>query len=255
MREALAVARYEYRMQIRRPGLWIGLLVLTGFFYALSVIQLQQSPGSLIAQPWHQAFRLIFPLNLLTPVAAGILVADRFPRDTLLRMRELLRLTRLSPRSLIFGKYMGSLLAVLTPSLLLLLGIVTYLALRLNLPLLYLAAPVTFLAIGLPTWLFFVAWSLVFPLVMPLRLYQVLFGGFWLWAVAVPPTRLPTINQSIFDLKGSYVLRAFFSTDAGSLNPPATAGWAVFNISLLLGLTMVALVAMVVILRRQEAVQ
>lgn len=60
----------------------------------------------------------------------------------------------------------------------------------------------------LPSWLFVVAWSLVFPLVMPLRLYQVLF--------------------------------------------PATPGWAIFNISLVVCLAIVGVAAAGLALRWLE---
>jgi hypothetical protein len=59
------------------------------------------------------------------------------------------------------------LLAVLTPSLLLLLAALIFLALRLQMGALFWMAPLVTQGTVVPTWLFFVAWSLIFPL--PLR--------------------------------------------------------------------------------------
>src|SRR5262249_7811955 len=107
----------------------------------------------------------------------------------------------------------------------------------------------------IPAWLFFVAWSLIFPLALPLRLYQVMFAGFWLWAVAVPPTRLPTINQSILGVQGDYADHAFFG-DTGAmydkLHPLATPGGAMVNLGLLVGLALVALLLTPLALRSRE---
>src|SRR5262249_53683157 len=106
---------------------------------------------------------------------------------------------------------------------------------------------------ALPSWLFVIAWSLIFPLVLPLRLYQVLFAGFWMWAVAVPPDRLPTINFSIFGVQGQYAHFAFFLNDSTSfMRPPATVGWAIVNMGLILGSTIVALALIPLMLHWQE---
>lgn len=257
MRETFGVLRYEYLMQIRRWGLWISSFVLVGliyFFLLGGLLQKYQLPGS-SQQPWLAAIDLAAPLNIFAPVAAGILVADRFPRDFRLGINELLKASLPSARPLVIGKYLGSLLAVLTPPILLMLALLVYLALRLQMGALVWMVPLVVLGTVLPAWLFFVAWSLVFPLALPLRLYQVLFAGFWLWATAVPPQRLPTINQTIIGLQGDYADHAFFK-DTGSMyanfHPPATPGWALVNLGIVLGLTLVALALLPLVLRWRE---
>jgi hypothetical protein len=248
MLATFGVLRYEYLMQMRRWGLWISSLVLSGLIYFFI---LQKLP----TLPWLLAIDLAAPLNILMPLAAGILVADRFPRDFRLGVSEVLNASLPSSRPLVLGKYLGSLLAVLTPSILLMLVLLVYLVLRLHMGTLVWMTPLVALGTVVPAWLFFVAWSLVFPLALPLRLYQVLFAGFWLWAVAVPPTRLPTINETILEVQGDYVDHAFFN-DTGDMyarfHPPATPGWALVNLGLVVGLALAALLLAPLVLRWRE---
>ena len=262
MRETFAVLRYEYLMQIRRWGLWISLFVTVGLFLFLALRTLPSLdllfPGYRINEVWKLPTILIEAFNLFTPIAAGILSADRFTRDRLLGTSELLNSSLLSKRPLLLGKYLGSMLAIFTPSFILLVGALVYMAVYFHQPAIFLTAPVVLAVVVVPSWLFVVAWSLIFPLVMPLRLYQVLFAGFWMWAVAVPPDRLPTINQSIFSVQGLYARYLFFLDQSRSfdyLRPPPTIGWAIVNIALIVGLSMGVLALVPLIMRRQEAAQ
>jgi ABC-2 type transport system permease protein len=254
MRETVGVLRYEYLMQIRRWGLWISTVFLVGLIYFFILSGLLQK-YQVQASSWLVAIDLAAPLNIFAPVAAGILVADRFPRDFRLGVNDVLKVSLPSSRPLIIGKYLGSVLAVLTPAILLMLAMLLFLALRLQMGALFWMAPLVALGTVVPAWLFFVAWSLVFPLALPLRLYQVLFAGFWLWATAVPPQRLPTINETILGLQGDYATHAFFN-DTGDMysrfHPPATAGWALLNLGLVLGLAIVALLLVPLALRWRE---
>ena len=260
MRETFAIFRYEYLMQIRRWSLWIGLVLTVGLFFLLLLRgdDLKAIPPGYASSPWKLATLLIEEFNLFAPIAAGILAADRFTRDRLLGTSELLNSSLPSRLPLVLGKYAGSLLAIFTPPFILLVGTLAYLAAYFHQPALFLTAPVVLLAVVVPAWLFVVAWSLIFPLVMPLRLYQVLFAGFWMWAAVVPPDRLPTINWSIFSVNGQYAHYVFFLNDPTGFRyfrPPATVGWAIVNIALIVGLSIAAVSLIPLILRRQEAAQ
>lgn len=257
MPETFAVFRYEYLMQIRRPGLWISLVLTTGVFFLL-LFGDRQKALVLASQPWKLSTSLIEEFALFAPVAAGILAADRFSRDRVLGTGELVNSSLALKGPLVLGKYAGSVLAILTPPFILLVGELVAMVVYYQQPALFLTAPVVLLAVVVPSWLFVVAWSLVFPLIMPLRLYQVLFAGFWMWAAAVPPNRLPTINFSILSVTGQYAHYALFLNDpTGSsyMRPPATVGWAIFNMGLVVGLSIAALALVPVVLRWQEQKQ
>src|ERR1051326_5878991 len=93
MRETLPVFRYEYLMQIRRWGLWIGLGLTVGLFFFLLLSETgnpKAVPPAYTTQPWIMATLLIEEFNLFAPIAAGILAADRFTRDRALGVSELL---------------------------------------------------------------------------------------------------------------------------------------------------------------------
>src|SRR5215831_4608439 len=102
MYEILGVLRYEYLMQIRRYGLWISMVVFSGIFYWFFLTRLRGVPGEILGDSW------------------------RFPRDLQLHMRDTLRSVLRSNWPLVIGRCTGSLLAALTPQLVLLLAALIY---------------------------------------------------------------------------------------------------------------------------------
>ena len=185
------LTRYEYRMSIQRWGIWVILIVLFAF-YSANAIMVDVKPG---AQPWdvsdselwQTAGLLAFSLNLFSPLVAGIALADRMQRDIRLGVNELLVSTGLGRRTYILGKYAGGLFSMLTPMFLLmtLMGLLTVFS----------GAPpaffgrlmLGFLAINVPAFAFVTIFSIGFPLVMPVRVYQVLFTGYWFWGNFLTP--------------------------------------------------------------------
>ena len=85
------VFRYEFRMQIRRPAIWITMILLECLLVALfsrgartyiTAILTQNSLLYVLAY-WT------FTLNRLLPIGVGVLLADRLPRDRRTKVDEL----------------------------------------------------------------------------------------------------------------------------------------------------------------------
>jgi hypothetical protein len=93
---------------------------------------------------------------------------------------------------------------------------------------------VAFLAMALPAHAFVIAFSLACPLVIPLRVYQVLFTGYWFWGNYLNPKAFSTISNTLLVPSGKYVLEWF------SKGSPA-AQVAVLNLLVLTACTAAAL--------------
>jgi cyclic lactone autoinducer peptide len=153
MRDIMATARFEFLMQIRRPGLWTASVLFCGFVYFILFIDRASVPDYYLSQPlpWKFGANLIATMNMVMPGVAGILVADCFPRDRQLRMIEILHVSLLSRRKLALGKYLGSLLAVLAPTLAVIAVVVACLVIVYQRPALVLTVPVALVVVALPS--------------------------------------------------------------------------------------------------------
>lgn len=211
MKELIGVFRYEYGMSIRRRSLWIVFAILL-VLYLTGLFLPPDMAGQIPADPEILQFAATsaFMFNVFLPVVGGILAADRLVRDRKLGVDELLRSTALKRWAYLAGKYLGTLFSVSTPVLvgLLLWGIISVAkgASLLLLPALLL----TFLSINLPTYAFITAFSLLCPLVMPVRVYQVLFTGYWFWGNFLSPEVMPTLNGTYLTASGMYAVYGFF---------------------------------------------
>lgn len=247
------LARYEYRMSIQRWGIMVILGLIFTFYSANAIMVglslhlpiLERSTGAFGAQSWEvsdlelwqTAGLLAFSLNLFLPLVAGIALADRMQRDFRLSLDELLASTALTRWNYILGKYVGGLLSMLTPVfvLMILMGSLTVLS---GAPLAFFGRLLLgFLAINVPAFAFVTIFSLGFPLVMPVRVYQVLFTGYWFWGNYLNPKVFPTLSDTLLAPSGRYVLEAFFGTRLG-----ATPGYlgpsqleAILNLAVLAG--------------------
>jgi ABC-2 type transport system permease protein len=212
------LARYEYRMSIQRWGIW-AILGLLFAFYSANAVMVDVKPG---AQPWEAsdaelwqtAGLVAFSLNLFSPLVAGIALADRIQRDVCLGVAKLLASTALTRRAYILGKYIGGLFSMLTPVLMMtLLGLLT---LATGAPLAFFGRLLLgFLAINVPAFAFVTIFSLGFPLIMPVRVYQVLFTGYWFWGNFLNPKVFPTLSHTLLAPGGRYALEAFFGAHFG----------------------------------------
>jgi hypothetical protein len=252
MKTLLGVARYEYRMSIKRVGVLIIFLLFTNFY---SFIMLSGETalveGNTSAEMWGSAAQLAFSMNIFFPVMAGIMASDRAVRDRKLGVRELLRVTRLQNSGYILGKFLGVSLSIITLqlSLIVLFGLEGMIFQGTGIVfvgMLVLAS----LLINLPGLLFVTAFSLACPLVIPLRVYQILFTGYWYWGNFLNPEFIPTIAGTLLNASGKYALAAFFDTSYGVI--VSTPLEAYLNIAVLSACGTVALVAMNFVLVYQE---
>jgi hypothetical protein len=200
-------------MSIRRPGFWIAYTLLC-LFYVISILTPSMDGSEDIIYPdqvWAEAGHIVFMFNIFLPLLAGILSADRMQRDFRLGVRELQHSTSLSMPAYILSKYVGVLLSVLAPMFVLVLCTGMALIVKglapaaLLWPLL-----LAFLSIAVPSHAFVVAFALAVPLVIPIRIFQILFTGYWFWGNLLSPQAFPTISDTLLNAVGQYPLQGFF---------------------------------------------
>jgi ABC-2 type transport system permease protein len=233
------ILRHEFNMSVRRPGMWIAYLILY-IFYAIILFAPVQ-PGKAIFFPadelWQIAGYTLFYSNMFMVILGGILSADRMQRDFRLGVRELQQSTPLRLPVYILAKYFGVLAGVLTPMLVWVM-LVALFGITQAAPLRFIGIMLTaFLTMGVPAFAFVVAFSLACPLVMPVRVYQVLFVGYWFWGNYLSPGAFPTISDTLLVPSGKYVMEGFFGGFPSAYNNllPSfyTATDAVLNLSVL----------------------
>jgi ABC-2 type transport system permease protein len=212
------VVRHEFMMSLRRPGLWVAYILL-GLFYGIARFAPSIDGSSDMIRPdriWPEAGSIVFTFNVFLPLLAGILSADRMRRDLHTGVRELQQSTPLSIPVYILAKYLGVLASVLTPVFLLLVLVGSLMVTGGLAPVGFLwPFLLAFLTITVPAHAFVVAFSLACPLVIPLRVYQVLFTGYWFWGNLLSPTAFPTISDTLLNAAGQYPLQAYFGYNFG----------------------------------------
>jgi ABC-type transport system involved in multi-copper enzyme maturation permease subunit len=252
------VIRHEFNMSIRRPGYWIAYILLCLFFAITLFAPSGEAPGATMPpdQVWREAGHTVFMFNIFLPLLAGILSADRMQRDIRTGVRELQRSTPLSIPVYILAKYVGVLASVLVPMFLLVMGSGMLNVAKGLAPAGFLwPLLLAFLSIAVPAHAFVVAFSLACPMVMPLRVYQVLFTGYWFWGNLLTPRAFPTISDTVLNAVGQYPLQAYFGMifdTTYKVTAPYSPPQAVLNLIVLMACIAVALFALDRYLRRQE---
>lgn len=246
LKTLIGVFRCEYGMSIRRVSLWVAFAILM-VPHLTSLLLPPDIAGQIPveAEAYRYAATNAFMLNLFMPVVGGILIADRLVRDQKTGMEELLASTPMERRTYVIGKYLGALFSIATPVLLtsLLSGVIGVAS---GGPLSMIPASlVAFLGINFPAYVFISAFSLGVPLVLPVRVYQVLFTGYWFWGNYLSPSVMPTLNGTHLTANGEFVLLGFFDHFFGMGGPvlafkPSPVD-AVINLALLSGLAALAL--------------
>ena len=235
------IVRYEYQASVRRWGVWLA-------FIAGTLVIGLENPGMVAARPgltllqWAGIVALIG--NMVVCVVAGLVIADRLVRDRELGVRELILAAPIRRPTYVLGKYVGAMLTVLTQALAAALAMAG-LFVAMGLPAALLVhALAAFLLVSVPPLLFAGAFSLACPEVLPLRVYQVLFVGYWLWATGVENTFMPTVNGTLLSPKGDYAASAFFAEPGIYAARPYTPIEGALNVAVLLALAAVALIAL-----------
>lgn len=232
MSQLLGVAQHEFGMSVRRKGLWAA----HGFIVLFFTLALNTTSGEGLTEllagrpPLLEAAETVYNFNVLLPLIAGILAADRMQRDIGLNLRELQLSSPLKRWQYILGKYVGVLLSELLAALtcVLLYGFVAVVT-KQSTPAFLLAQLVAFAVIVVPSLAFVIAFSLACPLVMPLRVYQILFTGYWFWGNFLNARVFPSISDTLLNASGVYALQGIFGGSAfnpnGQTPPTSLEAW------------------------------
>ena len=150
MSQLLGMIRHEFNMSVRRKGLWAahGFIVLF-FTLSLNTTSGEGLTDLLVGRTLLlEAAEIVYNFNVLLPLIAGILAADRMQRDIGLNLRELQLSSPLKRWQYILGKYLAVLLSALLAALtcVLLHGLCVVIIMQSN-PIFLLAEMVTFAVI------------------------------------------------------------------------------------------------------------
>lgn len=255
MSQFFGVLRHEFNMSVRRPGMWIAYLILY-VFYSITILSPDPTgkEGFPVNEPLQFAGYILFYLNMFMIILGGILSADRLQRDFRLGVRELQRSTPLSLPVYILAKYLGVLAGVSAPMLVYVLLVSVY-GIAQGMPVSFIGAMLAaFLLMGVPAYAFVSAFSLVCPLFMPLRVYQVLFVGYWFWGNYLSPDVFPTISDTLLVPSGKFVLGGFlggFPSVFTNINFTYSVTQAALNLLILAGCAVAALTSLYIYLRQQ----
>ncbi len=234
MDQFLGLVGYEYRMSVRRWGMWFAF----GILYVLYGIMLFAQGEPLIergTQMWQLAGQIVFRANLFMPLVGGIIAADRLYRDYRLGVRELQSSAPLGDWTYLVGKYLGVVAGVMTPVVVFVaaVGVISVIAYQAPFELLPMLL-VAVLMLSLPAFAFVTIFSLACPLVIPVRVYQVLFTGYWFWGNFLSPKVIPTLSDTLLTPSGMWVFQGFFGGCIGmSPSQLHTASEATLNLAVL----------------------
>jgi hypothetical protein len=250
------VFQREFSMSIKRLSLWLahGLLMI------LYLTHLLLPPDVFGRMPTAQnaityAGTFVYMLLLFMPVVGGILIADRLVRDQKLGVDEMIRSTPLKRWQYLAGKYFGALTSILAPVLLTALAMGAIVVIKGGSVLILPGMLIACLSIALPAYILITAFSLACPLVMPVRVYQVLFTGYWFWGNYLSPHAIPTLNGTVLCANGEFVVMTFLGGFYGMGGPDTAPApdvvAAVGNVAILCVLAGLALFSADLLLARR----
>jgi ABC-type transport system involved in multi-copper enzyme maturation permease subunit len=251
MNALTAAARYELRMQLRKPAIWIATVLPFAVFALFAALGSDSTGLSQYRYETSPKVWMVEALGWFTPLLPmvfGIVLADRLVRDRKLGVAPLLDVTPAGRGARLAGKYLGACAATAVPVALIYLGVALAFAVWRARPAALLWGLATFAAIVVPLLLLVGAMSFVGPLLMPTPLFRVLVVGVWFWAgSAEVDSQLPSLAGTVLSLTMDYPLKVFFGSDNASagpaagaalnvLRPPPTIGTALLSLALMLGI-------------------
>jgi len=241
----LGVVHYEFAMQLRRKAMWVGLSMISALLFFILIVTTGKSPNT--DTPQDALGYMASGLTFLLSIGAGLLLANRIPRDRTLRVEEVLRVTPVSDSIRLFGKYLGATLAVSIPILLIQLAQTAYIANYFQDGAVFPRSLAMFFTVTLPALFFVGAFALAFTTFLWPPLFQFLLVGYWVWANGNPDD-LPvfTPNGTLLSANGDYALKGLFAYDLPSMglsHTDVTPWLALANLAVILGLAALALIA------------
>ncbi|PKN98768.1 MAG: hypothetical protein CVU42_11160 [Chloroflexi bacterium HGW-Chloroflexi-4] len=258
MSHFFGVLRHEFKMAVKRPGMWIAYAVLY-VFYSITVFAPSEVGEELPAttiEMWQHAAMIVFYTNMFMVLLGGILAADRLQRDYRLGIRELQRSSPIGQFTYLLAKYTGVWAAVISPMFIFVMGYAVFYVARGVSPLFLAIMPVVILVMGGTAFAFVVAFSIACPLFMPVRVYQVLFVGYWFWGNYLSPEVFPTISGTLLVPSGKYPLYGFFHGFPGFFSkfdqPIISTSQAIWNLAILFAIIVTVLVITTLILHSQN---
>ena len=241
------IVRAEFRMSIQRKGFWL-VYVLLFVFYGIDIALMPGEFGLPATSRYKDVVEyagfMVFFFQLFCPLVTGIAAADRLVRDRKLGTMELLRSTPISRWTYILGKYVG-VLAALTAPLLGFLLVADIYSIAAGVP--WMVLPYSLLAFAtmtFPAFAFVTMCALAFPMIMPLRVFQVLFTGYWFWGNFLSPTAFPTLNGTYLSANGLFALQGIFGASFGQSAPIYTLTDVALNLLVLAACIVIAAVVL-----------
>lgn len=245
-----ATAVYEFRMQVRRRSLWLVVGLMGAWMLRLLVgDNLKLGEGAA-----YQTAAWAWLLQVLMPIAVGVLLADRFVRDAKLKVDELLETSPAPSSARLVGKYVGATAATVTPMLVVYaIGLGILVSRGVDVSGVLTSAIPAFVLIDLPGLLFVASFSVATPMIMPVPVYQFLYVGYWFWGNLMPPQIMPTLRDTWLAPIGWMTGRGYFHLFEDTPGPSPSQVDATISISVLLAGAVAALVAGYVVARLRRA--
>lgn len=260
-----AIIRYEFRMQMRRPAFWIILAAGCAFIAYRTFLVGGDKATSPVGMGWDwsmmmraAAHRALLE-NFVLPVVAGVVLADRYPRDRRLGTAELLSSTPVSIRARLWGKLLGAGGATAMVVFAYSFTVTGYFAVDTRQWFVVVADLLAFLAITLPALLFVSAFSTVATALVPVPVYVLLLTGYWFWGNLVDPASVPTLSCTLLSPIGGNVSAGLFDGTAlyaGACAIPIrnpTAADAIASLSLIILIALLVMLAGQLLPARQRS--